>query len=107
MIIATTKEYLDYVLDHLPACGTVRYRKMFGEYMIYIDDKPLLTVCDNTVFVKKLSALAPLANGLSTGFPYEGAKEQYTLDLDDTARAAQIIIALKNLTPIPAKRKKA
>lgn len=57
MIIATTKEYLDYVLDHLPACGTVRYRKMFGEYMIYIDDKPLLTVCDNTVFVIREKAV--------------------------------------------------
>lgn len=51
--MATTQDYMEYVRERLPECGDVRYRKMFGEYMVYVNDKPLLTVCDNTVFVKR------------------------------------------------------
>ena len=58
--MATTQDYIEYVCERLPDCGNVRYRKMFGEYMVYINDKPLLTVCDNTVFVKKVPELAAL-----------------------------------------------
>ena len=47
--MATTQDYIEYVCERLPDCGNVRYRKMFGEYMAYINDKPLLTVCDNSV----------------------------------------------------------
>jgi TfoX/Sxy family transcriptional regulator of competence genes len=41
--MATTQDYIEYVCERLPDCGNVRYRKMFGEYMVYINDKPLLT----------------------------------------------------------------
>jgi DNA helicase-2/ATP-dependent DNA helicase PcrA len=37
--------------------GAVRYKKMFGEYMVYVNEKPILLVCDNTVFVKILDRL--------------------------------------------------
>ena len=50
--MATSQEYADYICERLPDCGTVRCRKMFGEYMVYVNNKPLLLVCDNTVFVK-------------------------------------------------------
>ena len=58
--MATTQDYIEYICERLPDCGDVRYRKMFGEYMVYVNDKPLLTVCDNTVFVKKVPELAAL-----------------------------------------------
>ena len=52
--MATSAEYMDFVIEQLQGFGTMRYKKMFGEYMVYINDKPVITVCDNTVFVKKL-----------------------------------------------------
>ena len=54
--MATSPEYLAFVLEQLPPLWDIRSRKMFGEYMIYLNDKPILTLCDNTVFVKKLPA---------------------------------------------------
>ena len=75
--------------------------------MVYINDKPLLTVCDNTVFVKKLPELAALMAGAAVGCPYDGAKEHYILDIDDTALTAQVIAILEPITPVPRKRKKA
>ena len=50
--MATTKDYIEYVCERLHGAGGLRYRKMFGEYMVYVNDKPVLLVCDNTVFVK-------------------------------------------------------
>lgn len=40
--MATTKEYIEFVCDQIQGFGEVRYRKMFGEYMAYVNDKPVL-----------------------------------------------------------------
>ena len=50
--MATTKDYIEYACERLHGAGGLRYRKMFGEYMVYVNDKPVLLVCDNTVFIK-------------------------------------------------------
>ena len=42
--MATTKDYLDYVLERLPEPEAARCRKMFGEYMVYLNDRPVLLV---------------------------------------------------------------
>ena len=105
--MATTQDYIEYVCERLPDCGNVRYRKMFGEYMVYVDEKPVFLVCDNTVFVKILPELAALMANAAVGCPYEGAKENYILDIDDTALTAQVIATLEPITPLPKKRKKA
>ena len=105
--MATSKEYIEFVCEQIYRYGAVTYRKMFGEYMVYINDKPLLTVCDNTVFVKKVPELATVMANAAVGCPYEGAKEHYILDIDDTALTAQVIAILEPITPVPKKRKKA
>ena len=104
--MATSQEYADYICERLPDCGTVRSRKMFGEYMIYVNDKPMLLVCDNTVFVKKLPELSQAMADAPTGFPYPGAKEHYILDIDDRPLVARVIAILEPITPVPVKRKK-
>ena len=58
--MATSVEYAEFVLERLSEFDNVRCRKMFGEYMVYVEDKPIFTVCDNTVFVKKLPEAAEL-----------------------------------------------
>ena len=94
--MATTKDYIEYVCERLHGAGGLRYRKMFGEYMVYINDKPVLLVCDNTVFVKIVPELAALMAGAERGLPYEGAKEHYILDIDDTDLARQVVAVLEN-----------
>ncbi|MFR2154639.1 MAG: hypothetical protein ACLS48_08380 [[Eubacterium] siraeum] len=56
---------------------------MFGEYMVYVNDKPVLLVCDNTVYVKKLPEIEELMSGAECGVPYDSAKEHYILDIED------------------------
>jgi len=50
--MATTVDFIEYVCGQIEGAGAVRYKKMFGEYMVYVNDKPILLVCDNTVYVK-------------------------------------------------------
>ena len=106
--MATSVEYIEFVCEQIAGVGAVRYRKMFGEYMVYVNDKPLLLVCDNTVFVKILPELSELMAGADTALPYEGGKVHYILDIEDRELTKAVIAVLEPLTPLPKpKRKKA
>lgn len=104
--MATTTEYMEFVCGQIAGTGSIRYRKMFGEYMVYVNDKPILLVCDNTVYVKKLDCIAEKMENAETGTPYQGAKEHYVLDIDNTGFSQDIISILEQVTPVPKPRKK-
>lgn len=104
--MSTTAEYIEYVCDRIRGVGEIRYKKMFGEYMVYVNEKPILLVCDNTVFVKKLECIAGEMQNAEVGFPYEGAKEHYVLDLDDPELSKRVIMLLEKETPLPKPKKK-
>lgn len=102
--MATTVEFIQFVCGQIEPRYEMRYKKMFGEYMVYVNEKPLLLVCDNTVYVKKLPELTALLGNAETGMPYGGAKEHYILDIEDTALTGRVIDVLEPITPLPKKR---
>ncbi|MFT3950959.1 MAG: TfoX/Sxy family protein [Oscillospiraceae bacterium] len=104
--MSTTLDYVEFVCGQIRDAWDVRYKKMFGEYMVYINDKPILLVCDNTVFVKKADCIAELMKNADSGYPYEGAKEHYILDIDDAHHCKAVIRILEPITPLPRPRKK-
>jgi len=104
--MATSKDFIEFVSEQIRGTGAVRYRKMFGEYMVYVNDKPLLLVCDNTVYIKMLDALAIKMKSASKGSPYGDAKEHYILDIDDSDFSKEVIAILEPLTPVPVPKKK-
>ncbi len=102
--MASSLDFAEYVMEQLNGAGTLRYRKMFGEYCIYVNDKPIVLVCDDRVFVKIIPELADIMIGAERGFPYEGAKERYLLDIDDRDLTLEVIRTLDKVTPKPKKR---
>jgi len=106
MAMATTKEYVEYICEQIEGVGIIRYKKMFGEYMVYVDEKPVLLVCDNTVFVKMLEVVKEKMKNAQTGYPYNGAKEHFILDIENEAFSKEIITDLLPVTQIPKSRKK-
>ena len=104
--MATTVDFIEYVCGQVEVAGAVRYRKMFGEYMVYVNDKPILLVCDNTVFVKILPCIDKLMSEAEKDFPYKGAKEHYVLDIDDKELVLAVIAELEAVIPIPKPKKK-
>jgi TfoX/Sxy family transcriptional regulator of competence genes len=103
--MATTQSFIEFVCDQIETNLPVRYRKMFGEYMVYINEKPILLVCNNTVYVKKLDCIREFAIKLDVGFPYKGAKEHYMVDVDDKELFNAIIQELEKVIPVPVKKK--
>ncbi len=104
--MATSVDYIEFVCEQINGVGEIRYRKMFGEYMVYVNDKPVLLVCDSTVFVKKLDAINEQMAGSETGYPYKGAKEHYILDIEDTELSRKVVDILESVTPVPKPKKK-
>lgn len=104
--MATTKEYIDFVCEQITGYENVRSKKMFGEYMVYLNEKPVLLVCDNTVFVKILPELSSLMASAERGFPYDGAKEHYVLDIENRELLRSVLSIVESVTPVPKKKKK-
>ena len=104
--MSTAIDFIEYVCDQIAGVGKIRYKKMFGEYMVYVNDKPILLICDNTVFVKILPCLDELMREADKGFPYDGAKEHYVLDIDNAEFSKKVIAILEPVTPIPKPKKK-
>jgi TfoX/Sxy family transcriptional regulator of competence genes len=103
---ASDLDYVQYVIDQIKTDGTITYKKMFGEYLIYSNDKPVVMVCDNTAFVKMLDCIKPLMENMETGFPYDGAKEHYIINADDSEHLSNLVNVLKNNISIPKKKMK-
>ena len=101
--MATSVEYINYVCERIAGEYSVRYKKMFGEYMVYVNDKPILLVCDNTVYVKRLPQLDELMSTADVGVPYGGAKEHYILDIDNGELVESVTGVLEAITPVPEK----
>ena len=104
--MATTNEFIEYVCEQINGIGNIRYKKMFGEYMIYVNEKPVIIVCDNTAFVKKLDSIEKEMENAKTGYPYKGAKEHYVLDIDNSDFCKFIVTQIEKVTPMPKPRKK-
>lgn len=104
--MATTADFIEFVLEQLDGIGAVRAKKMFGEYMVYLNDKPVLLVCDDTVYVKMLDAVAAEMQGAGTGIPYPHAKEHYVLDIDNRQLSRAVVVSLEKVTPVPRKKVK-
>lgn len=104
--MACTSEFIEFICDALAPLGVVRSRKMMGDYVIYVNEKCVITACDNIAYVKKLPCIADLMADAECGFPYQGAKEAYILDFADTRKALKVIETLWNDLPFPKSKKK-
>ena len=105
--MATSKEYIRFVLEQLEGIQDVDCKKMFGEYLVYDAQNPALLVCDNTVLVKKLPELAELLRDAPCGYPYEGAKEHYLLDIENRELTGKVLEIITRVVPLPKRKKKA
>ncbi|MDN4754534.1 TfoX/Sxy family protein [Porphyromonadaceae bacterium W3.11] len=104
--MACRVEFIESICDQISNAGYVRYRKMFGEYVIYVDEKPVILACDNTAFVKKHPAIEHLMDNAECGFPYPSAKEHYILDETDHYLCMEVVKILAEVLPYPKSKKR-
>lgn len=103
--MACSTEYIDFICEVLSPLGEVRYRKMMGDYVVYVNEKCVITACDNCAYIKKLKCIEPMMAEAETGYAYPGAKESYILDLSNQRKAREVISTLWEALPYPKKKK--
>ena len=77
--MASTQDFVDYVIDQI-GLHDLSYKKMFGEYGVYLSEKVFGFVCDNTLFIKILPENESLGKDLERGPAYPGSKDYYIVD---------------------------
>jgi TfoX/Sxy family transcriptional regulator of competence genes len=100
-------EFVEFVCEQIVSVGFIRHKKMFGEYMVYCNDKPIFLICDDTVYVKVLpETTAVLGASNLQGNPYQGAKSHFILDVDNREQMIDVAKVLEKITPIPKPKAK-
>ncbi len=72
--MASSKEFLDFVLEQLSALPDIRYRAMMGEYIIYYRDKIIGGIYDNRLLLKPTASALKILPDAKMELPYNGGK---------------------------------
>ena len=78
--MASSKEYLEYILDQLSELDDISYRAMMGEYILYYRGKVVGGIYDDRFLVKPVKSAAAMMPDAEMELPYEGAKEMLLVD---------------------------
>lgn len=100
--MASTKGYLDFILEQLSDLKDVSYRAMMGEYILYYKKKIFGGIYDDRFLVKPVKAAVARMPDAAYEMPYEGAKEMLLVDrLDDKAFLNELVCAMYEELPMP------
>jgi TfoX/Sxy family transcriptional regulator of competence genes len=105
--MATSKEFVDFVLDQIENIGAIEAKKMFGEYGLYLDGKIVGLICDDKLFIKPVSGRAHIKNVVELP-PYEGAKPSFLIEekIEDSKWLSELIRITYRELPEPKPKKK-
>lgn len=105
--MASTKDYLDYVLEQLSCVDEISHRAMMGEFVLYCRGKVFGGIYDNRFLVKPVKAAKRLMPDACLELPYEGAKKMLLVDnIDDREFLAELVNAVADELPEPKKKQK-
>ena len=90
--MASSKEYLAFILDQFSELDEMSYRPMMGEYILYYRGKIIGGIYDNRLLLKPVKVIMDQLGQTRLERPYEGAKEMILIeDLEDKLFLARLI----------------
>ena len=102
--MASSKDYLDFIMDQFSDLEEVTARKMMGEYIIYYRGKIVGGIYDDRFLVKPVPAAVELMPEAQKELPYEGAKEMLLVDdVDNREFMCNLLRAMYDELPAPKK----
>ena len=102
--MASSKEYLSFVLDQLAGLNEITYRAMMGEYILYYRGKIIGGIYDDRLLVKPVMSAKRLMPDAVLEIPYDGAKEMLLVeDVDDRELLSGLVEAMYD--ELPERRK--
>lgn len=103
--MASSKDYLDFILGQLSSLDGITYRPMMGEYILYYQDRIVGGIYDDRLLIKPVKSAIAYMPEAPYELPYEGAKEMLLVDnVDDSAYLCGLFEAI--LPDLPAKKKR-
>ncbi len=103
--MASTKEYLDFVLEQLSELDEISSRAMMGEYILYYRGKVFGGIYDDRLLVKPVPAAVKLMPDAELELPYEGAKEMLLVDdVENKEFLRELLEAMYVELPAPKKK---
>lgn len=104
--MASSKEYLNFILEQLSGLEEITCRAMMGEFIIYYRGKIVGGIYDDRFLVKPTKSAVTFMPDASYELPYEGAKEMLLVDdVDDKEHLTELFQAMYEELPAPKKRK--
>ena len=104
--MASSKEYLDFILDQLSELEEITYCQMMGEYILYYRGKVIGGIYDDRFLVKQTKTALAMMPDAELELPYEGAKEMLLVnDVENKEFLKELIEAMYGELPAPKKKK--
>ena len=104
--MASSKEYLDFILEQLSELEDVSCRAMMGEYIIYYRGKVGGGIYDDRFLVKPTKSAVAMMPNADKELPYDGAKEMLLVDdVDNKEFLKELLEAMYSELPASKKRK--
>ena len=104
--MASSGEYLDFIMEQLAGVDGVTYRAMMGEYIVYCRGKIIGGVYDDRFLVKPAKSARAMMPDAPFELPYEGAKEMLLVDnVDDREFLRELVEAVYAELPEPKRRR--
>ena len=104
--MASSKEYLEFILEQLSELEEITYRAMMGEYILYYRGKLIGGIYDDRLLVKPVKSAVDLIPDATFELPYEGAKEMLLVDdVDNRDFLAKLFNAMYDELPLPKKKR--
>jgi len=106
--MASDLDFIHYVVDQMKNAGEIRYRNMFGEYVLYCQNKVVALICDNKLFVKPTATGRSFIGDVVEAPPYPGAKLAFQINeqIEDSEWLSQLIMITEKELPLPKPKRK-
>ena len=103
--MASTKAYLDFILEQLSELDEITYRAMMGEYIIYYRSKVVGGIYDDRFLVKPTKSAVTMMPDADKELPYEGAKEMILVDdVENKEFLRDLLETMYDELPAPKKK---
>ena len=101
--MATEERFVEYVRTQTGLGTALTYKKMFGEYALYLDGKVVGFACDNQLYVKPTDEGRAFLGTVSEHPPYPGAKNYFRIadEMEDRERLGPLLVTTAKVLPMP------
>ena len=103
--MASSNDYLNFILEQLSGLEDITHRAMMGEYVLYYRGKVFGGIYDDRFLVKPTKSAIAMMPDAEMELPYEGAKEMILVDdVDNREFLGKVVEAMYDDLPTPKKK---